>query len=66
MSLHEVENPLLEAVEHAEMHWIEEVSLREIAHNPGNISKHVESFVTMMWRDFGTGCIGVHITESSI
>jgi len=44
---HEVENPLLEVVKHADLHCMEEVGLGEVAYNTGNMSKHVESSVNM-------------------
>ena len=47
MRLHEEENPLLEVVKHADLHCMEDVGLREIAHNSGNRSKHVDSSVNM-------------------
>jgi len=64
--LHEVENPLLEVVKHADLHCMEEVGLREVAHNPANMSKHVESSVNMARREFGIGCLGDDIVEGSI
>ena len=66
MRLHEVENPLLEVVKHADLHCMEEVRLREVAHNTGNMSKHVESSVNMARREFGIGSLGVGIAERSI
>jgi hypothetical protein len=42
-----VANPLLEVVKHADLDCIEEVGLWAVAHNPGNMSKHVESSVIM-------------------
>jgi len=45
--LHEVENPLLEVVKHADLHCMEEVGLREVTHDTGNMSKQVESSVNM-------------------
>jgi hypothetical protein len=39
VSLHEVEKPLLEVVKHADLHWMEEVGLREVAHDTGIMSK---------------------------
>ena len=66
MRLHEVENPLLEVIKHADLHCMEEVGLREVAHDTGNMSKHVESSVNMARRDFGIGCLGVGIAERSI
>jgi hypothetical protein len=59
--LHEVENPLLEVVKHANLHCMEEAGLREAARNSGNMSKHVESLVNMVRQGFGIGCLGVHI-----
>jgi len=64
--LHEVENPLLEVVKHADLHCMEEVGLWEVAHNTGNMSKHVESSVDMARQEFGIGCLGVGIAEHSI
>jgi len=43
--LHEVENPLLEVVKHGDLHCMEEVGHREVAHDTGNMSKHVECSV---------------------
>jgi hypothetical protein len=45
---------------------MEEVGLREIAHNTGNVSKHVGSSVKMARREFGIGYLGVGIAERSI
>jgi len=64
--LHEVKNPFLEVVKHANLHCMEEVGLREVAHNTGNVSKHVESSVNMVRREFSIGCRGVGIAEHSI
>ena len=64
--LHEVENPLLEVVKHADLHCMEEVGLREVAHDTGNMSKHVESLVNIARREFGIGYLGVGIGERSI
>jgi hypothetical protein len=47
MRLYEVDNPPLEVVKHANLHCMEEVGLREVAHNTGNMSKHVEFSVNM-------------------
>jgi hypothetical protein len=47
MRLDKVENPLLEVVKHADLHSMEEVGLREVAHNTGNMAKHVESSLNM-------------------
>ena len=66
MRLHDVENPVLEVVKHADLHCMEEVGLREVAHDKGNISKHVECSVDMVRREFGIGCLCVGIAERSI
>ena len=66
MRLHEVEHPLLEVVKHADLHCMEEVRLREVAHDTGNMSKNVESSVDMAQLEFGIGCLGVGIAECSI
>jgi len=64
--LHEVENPLLEVMKHANLHFMEEVGLREVAHDPRNMLKHVESSVNMARQEFGIGSLGVGIAERSI
>ena len=66
MPLHELENPLLEVVKHADLHWLKKVGLREVAHNNGNISKHVESLVNIARLEFGIRCLVVDIAEHSI
>jgi hypothetical protein len=45
---------------------MEEVGLREVAHDTGNKSKHIESLVNMVRREFGIGCLRVGIAERSI
>jgi hypothetical protein len=45
---------------------MEEVGLREVAHDPGNMLKHVESSVNKARREFGICCLGVGITERFI
>jgi hypothetical protein len=64
--LHEVENPLLEVIKHADLHCMEEVGLREVAHKTGNVSKHVESTVNIARREFSIIFIGFGITERSM
>ena len=61
-----MENPLLEVVKHVDRDCIEEVGLREVVHDTGNMSKQVESSVNMARREFGIGCLGVGIAEHSI
>jgi hypothetical protein len=46
--LHHVEYPHLEVVKHADLRCREEVWLKEMAHNTGNLLKHVESLVNMV------------------
>jgi hypothetical protein len=64
--LHEVENPLLEVIKHADLHCREEVELREVAHDTGNMLNHAESSVNMARREFRISCLGVDIAEHSI
>jgi hypothetical protein len=64
--LHEVEIPLLEVVRHADLHCMEEVGLREVAHNAGNMSKQVESPVNMVRREFSISCLRIGIAECAI
>jgi hypothetical protein len=45
---------------------MEEDGLREIAHNTGNVLKHVESLLNTARREFGIRCLGVGIAERSI
>jgi hypothetical protein len=66
MLLHEVENPLLEVVKHADLHCMEKVGRKEVAHNTGNMLKHIESSVNMVRQVFGISCFGVGIAEHSI
>jgi len=61
--LHEVENSLLEVIKHADLHCMEEVGLWEVAHDTGNMSKHIESSVNMVRHEFGIGCLSVGIAE---
>jgi len=64
--LHEVENPLLDVVKHDDLHCMEEVTVREVAHDTGNMSKQIKSSVNMARREFGIGCLCVGIAERSI
>ena len=66
MGLHDVENPLLEVIKHGDLLSIEEVEFREVAHDTGKMSKHVESLVNMARREFGIGYLRVGIPEHSI
>ena len=47
MHLHEVENTLLAMVKHADLHCMEEVWFWEVAHDTGNMSKHIGSMVNI-------------------
>jgi len=64
--LPEVENPLLEVAQHTDLHCMEEVWLREVAHNTGYMLIQVESLVDIVQREFGIGCLGVGIAEHPI
>jgi hypothetical protein len=64
--LHEVENQLLDAIKHADLHCMEKVGLWEVAHDTGNMSKHIESSVNMAGREFGIHRLGVGIRKRSI
>jgi len=66
VQLHEVENPLLEVVKHVDLHCMKEGGLREVTHDTGNMSKHVESSVNMARLVFSIGCLVVGIAEHSI
>jgi hypothetical protein len=44
---------------------MEEVGLREVTHDTGNMSKHIELSVNMRQQDFGIGYLGVGIVERS-
>ena len=66
VSFHEVENPHIEVVKHADLHCMEKVGLREVAHDAGIMSKHIESAVNLAPREFGIGCLGVGIAERLI
>jgi len=61
--LYELENPVLEVFKHASLHCMEEVGLREVSHDKGNIWKHVEISGNMAQREFGIGCLSVGIAE---
>jgi len=64
--LHELENLLLEVIKHADLHCMEEVGLREVAHDTGNMSKRGESSVNMARQEFGISHLGLGIVERSI
>ena len=66
LRLHEVEYPLLLVVRYAYLHYTEEVGLREVVHDTGNISIHVDASEDMTHRQFRIGRLGVGIAECSI
>jgi hypothetical protein len=45
---------------------MEEVRLREVAHDTGKMLKHFETSVDMARREFGIGCLDVGIAERFI
>jgi hypothetical protein len=63
---HEVENRLLEVVEHANQHCMEVVGHRKVADDTANMSIYGISLVNIARREFGIGCLGVGIAERSI
>jgi len=66
MRLHEVENPLLVVVKHANPDCIEEVGHRDVADSMRNMLKDVASSVNLGQREFGIRCLGVGIAERLI
>jgi hypothetical protein len=64
--LYELPNPLLEVFKHTDLHCMEEVGLREVAHDLGTISKDFESSVNVAQQEFSIGCLHVGINERSI
>jgi hypothetical protein len=53
-------------MKHAGLHCVGEVGLREVAHDTGNMSKHIESSVNKARQEFVIGWFGVGIAERSI
>jgi len=66
MRLPAVENPHVEVIKHADRRCLEEVGLREVTHDPGNMSKHLEFSMDIARQEFGIGCLGIVIAERSI
>ena len=56
----------MEVIKHASLHCMEEVGLREVTHDTGNMLEHVESSVNLARREFASSCPGVGITERYI
>jgi hypothetical protein len=52
-------------VKHADLQLMEEVGLREVAHDTGDMLKHAESSVNMARREFAIGWLEVVIAECS-
>jgi hypothetical protein len=48
MHLPNVQNPALKVVKHANPHCTEEGGLQVVAHDAGNVPKHVETPVNMV------------------
>jgi len=66
MHLHEVENPLLEVIMHADLDCMEEFRVRDVTHDTRNMSKPSESSVSMALREIGIGCLAVGIAAVTI
>ena len=61
-----MEIPLLEVVKHADLHFMEEVGLWQVAHNTGKMLVRVESSDNMAQQEFGNSYLGVGNAEHSI
>jgi hypothetical protein len=46
--LYEVQNSPLEEFKYINVYLMEEVRLREVTHNTGNVSKHLQSLVNVL------------------
>ena len=66
MRLDEVENPLLEVVKRANLYFMEEVGLQEVAHDTGVILKNIAFSVIMAGRQFSIRSLCVGIAERSV
>jgi hypothetical protein len=64
--LHDVEHLLLDVVQDADLHCMEEDWTGEAAHNTVNMMIHGESSVDMAPQEFSIGCLGVGIAGHSI
>jgi hypothetical protein len=47
MCLSELENPLLEVTKYDDVNCIDDVGLRQVAHDTGSLSKYVQSLRNM-------------------
>jgi hypothetical protein len=45
---------------------MEEVELRQVTHDAGDMSKQVDSWVDMLRREYGFGSLGIGISECHI
>jgi hypothetical protein len=45
---------------------MEEIGIREVAHETGDMSKHTESLVDMVRQEFHIGCLSIGFAECSI
>jgi hypothetical protein len=61
-----VENPLQDVVKYADLHYMEEVGIGEVAHDTGNMLNHLESSVNIVRQVFGNCCHGVAIAKRFI
>jgi hypothetical protein len=66
ISLHKVEYALQYVVNLTNLHCMEVVGLRQVAHNTGTMSKHVESSPNMVRQMIGMGCRRIGIADRSI
>jgi hypothetical protein len=66
MLLHEADNPLVKVGKHSGLHCMEDLGLKEVTNNTGNMSQHVKSSVNMARQDIGIVCLVVRIAEPSI
>jgi hypothetical protein len=66
MRLHDVEYLIVEVVKGADLHCMEEVGHTEVIYHIANMSKHVQSSVNMVRREFGILCLGDCTTERTM
>jgi hypothetical protein len=59
VSLHEVENAVLEVVMNGDLYRMDEDRHWKVTHNTGTMSKHIETLVHMGRNVFGISCLGV-------
>jgi len=66
MRHHVVENPLHEVVKRADVKCMEDVGLRGVVHNTGNMFTPAESMVNLVSQERGMGRLDVSITAGSM